>query len=190
MRWRSPNSQSRTSRASTSSKSSCVHSTSSLAQMRPASRIFWDVFRLLRDIEATSLESAIGKRGGPEVMRNFNLDGKRLLRVCAETDDCHKYLVYVQDDSTFGTHIDRTTYEISILFDESDSGFEVVTENLTEHFNTVELHPIRGLDSSEAQLWIPRVSPLIGPNLYKEGTESRYRQDCVYSGSGRPLDLL
>ena len=58
---------------------------------------FLDVFRFLRDIAADSLESAVGIRGGGEMLRNFNLDENQVLRICVETDDVQRQLVHVQD---------------------------------------------------------------------------------------------
>ena len=88
---------------------------------------FLEVFRFLRDIEATSLESAIGIRGGGETLRNFNLDENQVLRICVETDDVQRDRgTHAFRRSAIGMERHRTTYELSIKFDESDAGFEVV----------------------------------------------------------------
>ena len=113
---------------------------------------FLDVFRFLRDIEATSLEDAIGIRGGADALRNFNLDDNQVLRFSVETDDVQRHLAHATSDLTFGIKIERTTYELAIRFDESDEGFEVVTDRLTEQFNVVELDSSYG---SGSHFWSP-----------------------------------
>ena len=95
---------------------------------------FLDVFRFLRDIADDSLESAIGIRGGGEALRNFNLDANEILRICVETDDIERHLVRIRQMSIdfFGMEHNRIIYELSIKFDESDTGFEVITDRVTE----------------------------------------------------------
>ena len=131
---------------------------------------FLDVFRFLRDIESTSLESAIGIRGGAEALRNFNLDENQDLRICVETDDVQRYRIPVPSDSVFGTKTDRTTYELSLRFDESDVGFEVVTDRLIEHFTIFELGSPSGPDGTERHVWSPHVSSRsdFGASIYSE----------------------
>ena len=63
---------------------------------------FLDVFRFLGDIEATSLENAIGSRSGVETLSNFNLDVERVSRICAETDDVQRRLVTFREGIAFG----------------------------------------------------------------------------------------
>ena len=131
---------------------------------------FLDVFRFLRDIEARSLESAIGIRGGAETLRNFNLDENQVLRIRVETDDIQRHLVKVVADSALGAESDQTTYELSIHFGESEAGFEVVTDRLVEHFTILELHPAADLDGSDARFWVPRVTVPVysAPGMYVE----------------------
>ena len=131
---------------------------------------FLDVFRFLRDIADDSLENAIGIRGGAEPLRNFNLDNNQVLRVNVETDDVLRRLVDVNEDSAVGIESDQTTYELSIRFDESDTGFHVITDRLVEHFTTLELCPATDPDGQEAQFWVPRVfsTPYLEPGMYVE----------------------
>ena len=100
---------------------------------------FLDVFKFLRDIEATSLETAIGVRGGGETLRNFNLDANQVLRVCVETDDIKRRIVHIEQGRTIGMESSRTTYEFSIEYDESDSGYRILTDCLTEQFRMLEI---------------------------------------------------
>ncbi len=113
---------------------------------------FLDVFRFLRDIEATSLESAIGVRGGADTLRNISLDDNKVLRISVDTDDVRGHLSHATSDSTFGIKTERTTYELAIRLDASDEGFEVVTDRLTEQFNVVELDSSFG---SGSRFWSP-----------------------------------
>ena len=118
---------------------------------------FLDVIRFLRDIEATSLESAIGIRGGAEILKNFNLDENQVLRVCVETDDVQRHIVSIQANNSYGMKSDRTIYEVSIQFDKSNVGFEAVADRLTEHFNIIELHSAFELDDPDVHVWTPSI---------------------------------
>lgn len=132
---------------------------------------FLDVFKFLRDIEATSLENAIGIRGGGEILRNFNLDENRGLTIVVETDDVQRHRIPVQADSVFGIRIDRTTYELSVRFDDSNEGFTVVSDRLTEQFTILELDSSDGLNGPKSQMWRPRFSPRrvdLGKSPYSE----------------------
>ena len=140
---------------------------------------FLDVFRFLRDIEASTLESAIGIRGGGETLRNFNLDGSQVLRILVETDDIQKRLVNIQSDRAFGMERSRITYELSIRLDESEEGFQVVTDRLTEHFTIIELSEV-GLDRSDGHFWVPSASSQ--PTL-----ESGHYVERQRIGQGRTL---
>ena len=128
---------------------------------------FLDVFRFLRDIEASSLEDATGIRGGADALRNISLDDNRVLRISVDTDDVQGHLSHATSGSTFGIKIERTTYELAIRFDESDEGFEVVTDRLTEQFNVVELDSSYG---SGSHFWSPVLPWLSTPpaGLYAE----------------------
>ena len=142
---------------------------------------FLDVFRFLRDIEATSLEDAIGIRGGADALRNFNLDDNQVLRISVETDDVQRHLAHATSDVTFGIKIERTTYELAIRFDESNEGFKVVTDRLIERFTVVKLDPY----GSDVRLWFPVFPWLssLGPGPYEEqlvlgtGRKFHYRED-------------
>ncbi len=116
---------------------------------------FLDVFRFLRDIEATSLENAIGIRGGGEILRNFNLDYNQVLRICVETDDFRRHLVRLRPGGVgiFGMERNRTIYDLSIKFDESDAGFEVLTDKITEQFRLLELDFAEDPDDPNAEPW-------------------------------------
>ena len=116
---------------------------------------FLDVFRFLRDIADDSLRSAVGLRGGGEALRNFNLDTNEILRICVETDDIQRHLVGVGPDGVgvFGMERNRTIYELSIKFDESDTGFEVIMDRMTEQFRLLELGFAEGEHDPQAILW-------------------------------------
>ena len=131
---------------------------------------FLDVFRFLRDIADDSLENAIGVRGGAEAVENFKLDENKVLRFNVETNDVQRRLVDITDRSMVGIESDQTTYEFSIQFDESDTGFHVVTDKLAEHFTTLELFPGAHRDGQDANLWIPIDSslPYLTPGIYVE----------------------
>ena len=118
---------------------------------------FLEVFRFLRDIEATSLESAIGIRGGGETLRNFSIDDNQVMRICVETDDIKRRIVYIEQDRTIGMESSRTTYEFSIKFDESDSGYRVLTDSLTEQFTMLEIFPSDAPADSEAESQLSRL---------------------------------
>ena len=118
---------------------------------------FLDVFRFLRDIEASSLENAIGIRGGGEILRNFNIDENQVLRICVETDDIKRRIVYIEQDRTIGMESSRTTYEFSIQFDESDSGYRVLTDSLTEQFTMLEIFSTDAPADSEAESQLSRL---------------------------------
>ena len=118
---------------------------------------FLDVFRFLRDIEATSLESAIGIRGGPEILRNFNLGDNQVLHIRVEVNDSQRNLVFVQGEMAIGMKTHRTTYELAVQFDKSDAGYEVVTDRLTEHFEILELNPAADKDGLQSARWFPPV---------------------------------
>ena len=122
---------------------------------------FLDVFKFLRDIEATTLENAIGIRGGGELLRNFNRDENQVLRICVETDDVQRHRIPVQADGVFGIRIDQTTYELSVRFDDSNEGFTVVSDRLTEQFTLLELDSSDGLNGPKSQMWRPRSSPRV-----------------------------
>ena len=132
---------------------------------------FLEVFRFLRDIAADSLESAVGIRGGGERLRNFNLDENQVLRICVETDVVQRQFVHVQDSRAIGIKTDRTTYEFSILFDESDRSFEVATDNLTNHFTVVDLRPADEQGKEGASWWgpLPSSPSYFDPESYFEG---------------------
>ena len=100
---------------------------------------FLDVFKFLRDIEASSLENAIGIRGGAETLRNFNLVDNQVLRICFETDDIKRRIDHIEQGRTIGMESSRTTYEFSIEYDESDSGYRILTDCLTEQFRMLEI---------------------------------------------------
>lgn len=129
-----------------------------------------DVIKFLRDIEATSLENAIGIRGGAEILRNFNLDDNQVLRICVVTDDVQRNLIPLLGKGKFGIRTDQTTYEISINFNSSDVGFAVVTDRLVEHFTLLELDSSGSTGQSEPHLWKPRVPNRIalGQSLHWE----------------------
>ncbi len=117
---------------------------------------FLDVFRFLRDIEANSLESAIGSRGGAETLRNFNLDENQVLRIRVDTDDFQRDLARIRIGDAFGMKRHQTTYELSIRFDESDAGFEIVVDRMTEQFALIELGSATVEDQSNAHEWNTR----------------------------------
>ena len=149
---------------------------------------FLDVFRLLRDIEATSLENAIGIRGGAEVLRNFNLAENQVFRICVETDDVQRHLVHAQEDLAVGIKTDRKTYELTIQFNESDAGFEVATDRLVEHFTILELCSPGNQNGLEWHVWSPRFSssrPALDSGTFSEwrglgtGKTLHFRKDCL-----------
>ena len=116
------------------------------------------------------MESAIGIRGGGETLRNFNLDENQALRIFVETDDVRRMLVKVKEDSATGERTDRTTYEIAIQFNETDPGFNVVTDRLIEQFVLFELDSSGGPDGSKRHRWRPPLAhqlPL-GQSWYSE----------------------
>ncbi len=117
-----------------------------------------DVFRFMRDIEVTSLENAIGIRGGAKILRNFNLEDNQVLRISVETDDVQRHRVRMRLDGAIGMERHRTTYELVIKFDESDAGFEVVTDRMTEHFNLFGLDFADSQDGTEGHRWISHYS--------------------------------
>ena len=122
---------------------------------------FLDVFRFLRDIADDSLESAIGLRGGGEALRNFSLDTNQISRICVEMDDIQRHIVYTmpEDAGVFGIERNHTIYELSIKFDESDAGLEVITDRMIEHFRLLELHDIHSENDPKARTWVPRIWP-------------------------------
>ena len=147
---------------------------------------FLDVFKFLRDIAEDSLESAIGIRGGGETLRNFNLNEDQTLRICVETDDVLARLVKSQVSRTFGKKTKRTTYELSIRFDESDLGYQVLTDSLTEFFTLIELDPVDNQGEPNANYWLPSISAPsdLVPGFYAErhnfGTgRARYHSEGI-----------
>ena len=147
---------------------------------------FLDIFRFLRDIEATSLESAIGIRGGAEILRNFNLDENQVLRVCVETDDVQRQkhvLSGFQRDGAIVTEINRTAYEFSIRYDKSDSGYQVLKDSLTEYFTMLETLDPAGSEEVEPllsrslrpEVWDPDTSEV--PRSLGDGRLLCYRED-------------
>ena len=128
---------------------------------------FLEVFRFLRDIEATSLETAIGIRGGGETLRNFNLDENQVLRICVETDDAQRLVLSVQQDSAIVTEINRTAYEFLIRYDKSDSGYQVLKDSLTEYFTMLETLPMADLVGPEAE---PPLSRVLRPEVWDPDT--------------------
>ena len=131
---------------------------------------FLDVFKFLRDIEASSLENAIGIRGGAETLRNFNLDENQALRVCVETDDVQRHRIPTPADGAFGIRIDRTTYELSISFDTSDTGFEVTIDRLIQEFTIFELDSSGKERGLKPHMWRARFLPSsdLGESPYSE----------------------
>ena len=118
---------------------------------------FLDILWFLRDIANDSLENAIGIRGGPQSLRNFNLHKNQLLQIRAETDDVHRHRVRMrmfQAIGAVGMKRHRTNYELAIRFNESDAGFEVDTDRMTEHFNLSELEFADSQDGTEGHKWI------------------------------------
>ena len=118
---------------------------------------FLDVFRFLRDIADESLESAIGIRGGTDALRNFSLNKNQDLRISLEADDNQEHLVHARAGRAYGKERDRITYELAVRADESDAGFRVVTDRLTEHFNVLKLDEV-GLDRTEGRVWLPSIT--------------------------------
>lgn len=122
---------------------------------------FLDVFRFLRDIADDSLQSAVGLRGGGGALRNFNLDTNEILRICVETDDIERHLVRIRPEGVgvFGMERNRTIYELSIKFDESDTGFEIITDRMTEQFRLLELDFAfpDNMHDPQALPWAPRI---------------------------------
>ena len=141
---------------------------------------FLDVFRFLRDIAEDSLESAIGIRGGGEMLRNFNLDENQVLRICVETDDAQRLVLSVQQDSAIVTEINRTAYEFSIRYDKSDSGYQVLKDSLTEYFTMLETLPMADLVGPEAE---PPLSRVLRPEVWDPDTYEVLRS----FGDGRTL---
>ena len=118
---------------------------------------FLDVFRFLRDIADDSLESAIGIRGGGEALRNFSLDMNQISRICVETDDIQRHIVGAMpgDEGIFGIERNRTIYELAIKFDESDVGFEVITDRMLEQFRSLNLELADNQYDPKARPWLP-----------------------------------
>ena len=98
---------------------------------------FLDVFRFLRDIEATSLEDAIGIRGGgADALRNFNLDDNQVLRFSVETDDVQRHLAHANiGPYNSGSRLNEQLMNLPSGSTSLTEGFEVVTDRLTEQFN-------------------------------------------------------
>ena len=61
-----------------------------------------------------------------------------------------------------GTVTNLTTYETSICFDGSDTGYEVVTDRLAEEFSIVELSPPSDSEESDAHVWDSAFPDAIG----------------------------
>ena len=141
---------------------------------------FLDVFKFLRDIEATSLENAIGIRGGGETLRNIYFNENQSLHIRLETDDVQRHLVHVQADDAVGIRIDRTTYDLTIRFNDSDTGFEVTAENLTEHFTIFELGSSRGSVETDLHVWSPRP-------LSRSRPDPRVTSERASLGTGRTV---
>ena len=119
---------------------------------------FLDVFRFLRDVAEDSLESAVGIRGGAETLRNFNLEENQELRIAVKANDVQRRLVKIHDDySAIGVKTDNESYELMLRYDESDAGFEVVTDRLIEQFTVFDLQPADDHDLSTAHLWSPHL---------------------------------
>ena len=140
---------------------------------------FLDVFKFLRDIEASSLERAIGIRGGGEILRNFNLDENQVLRICVETDDVKRRIVYIEQNRTIGMESSRTTYEFAIQFEESDSGYRVLTDSLIEQFTMLEIFPSDSPADSEAE---SQLSPLfhsrsLGSCKFRTSEEQTWKRE-------------
>ncbi len=114
---------------------------------------FLDVFRFIRDISDSSLENAIGVRGGGETLRNFNHNDNRSLRICVETDDVQRRLVGFKEGSAIGERTDRTTYEIAIQFNDTNTGFNVVTDRLIQQVVMFELDSSGGPDGLKRHRW-------------------------------------
>ena len=141
---------------------------------------FLDIFRFLRDIANTSLERAIGVRGGPEALRNFNLDENQVLRICVETDDVKRRIVCIYQDRAIGMESRRTTYELSIRFDESNLGYQVLTDSLAENFTMLEILTVAEPADSEAESQLSRF-------LNQEVWDSDNSEDLRSLGKGRTL---
>ena len=144
---------------------------------------FLDVFKFLRDIEATSLENAIGIRGGGEILGNFNRDENQVLRICVETDDVKRRIVYIEQDRAIGMESRRTTYELSIQFDESAPGYQVLTDNLTENFTMLEILTVAESADPEAESQLLRF-------LNQEVWDSDNSEDLRSLGKGKTLYYL
>ena len=155
-RWRSPSSQSRISKSFDKLEVELRPFNIVVGSNASGKSNFLDVFRLIGDIADDSLESAIGIRSGGETLRNFNLDDNQVLRIRVETDDPQRHIATIKTDSKFGTRIERTTYDLSIRFDDSDAGLEIDTDSMIEHFSLVELEYAQGPDQSDARVWTPR----------------------------------
>lgn len=141
---------------------------------------FLDVFKFLRDIEATTLERAIGIRGGPEALKNFYFNENQYLHIRLETDDVQRYLVHVKADDALGIRTDRTTYDLTIRFNDSEAGFEVASDNLTEHFTIFELGPSDNLAGAELHVWSPRFPS-------RSRLDSRVTSERASLGTGRTV---
>ena len=128
---------------------------------------FLDIFKFLRDIEATSLENAIGIRGGGETLRNFHIDENQVLRIRVETDDVQRLVIDVQQDGAIVTEINRRAYEFSIRYDRSDSGYQVLEDRLTEYFTMLETLPMADPAGSEAE---PLLSRSLRPEVWDPDT--------------------
>ena len=152
---------------------------------------FLDVFRFLRDIESNSLENAIATRGGAEVLRNFNRAESQVFRICVETDDVKRRIVYIEQDRAIGTESRRTTYELSIRFDESDQVYQVLTDSLTEHFTMLEILSIAEPAGSEAE---SRLSRLFESGVWdpasSEDQRSLGKGRTSYNRDGDSIDCL
>ena len=141
---------------------------------------FLDVFRFLRDIEASSLENAIGIRGGSKALRNVYLEKNQPLCILVETDDVQRHLVSVQADGAVGIRTDRTTYDLTIRFNDSEAGFEVASENLTENFTIFELGSPDGQIGTELHVWRPRF-------LSRSRLDPRVTSEWASLGTGRTV---
>ena len=152
---------------------------------------FLEVFRFLRDIEATTLESAIGIRGGGETLRNFSIDDNQVMRISVETDDIKRRIVYAERDRTIGMESNQTTYELSIRFDESDPGYQVLTDSLTEHFTILEILPVVEPADSEVE---PQLSRFFRREVWdpdnSEGQRSLGNGRTLYYREGDSIECL
>ena len=125
-----------------------------------------EAIAFLKDVAEHGLEDAVAIHGGIKILRNFNADADRILRVGVEydesenadepvfIDDITHRILHLNDDKIVGIKKRRVAYDFSIRPHKRGSGFSVVHDEMYQRIALVEMGLVPDEGIASARRWV------------------------------------